>query len=140
MVRAIYGTLWRFAASIQVEASIEHKPAQLVKRPNMIKIATLSLISALALTAASAFAGEKACCANKSGKMECSQIYAKLNLTPEQKTKLDAFQATCEKGGCTEESMEKFFQEAKGVLSSEQYTQLKSECGKMQEHSAKAGS
>jgi len=34
--------------------------------------------------------------------MECSQIYAKLDLTPDQKTKLDSFQARCEKDGCTE--------------------------------------
>ena len=106
----------------------------------MIKLATLSLIAAVAVTASSAFAGDMACCASKSGKMECSQIYAKLNLTPEQKAKLDAFQARCEKSGCTEESMSKFFEEAKGVLSSEQYAQLKSECSKMQKQTEKAGS
>lgn len=104
----------------------------------MIKLATLSLMAAVALTASSAFAGDMACCASKTGKMECSQIYAKLNLTPEQKTKLDAFQAKCEKGGCTEASMEKYFSEAKGVLSPEQYTQLKSECSKMEQKPAKA--
>ena len=59
---------------------------------------------------------------------------------PEQKTKLDAFQARCEKDGCTEASMEKFFDEAKGVLSSEQYAQLKAECSKMQQHTEKADS
>ena len=106
----------------------------------MIKIVTLSLVAAVAFAASSAFAGGKACCANKSGKMECSQIYAKLNLAPEQKTKLDAFQARCEKDGCTEESMKKFFHEAKGVLSAEQYAQLKAECSKMEQKPAKAGS
>ena len=107
----------------------------------MLKIATLSLIAALSVTASSAFAGEtKACCASQAGKMECSQIYAKLNLTPEQKTKLDAFQARCEKDGCTEDSMKKFFHESKGVLSAEQYAQLKAECAKMEKHPASAGS
>ena len=107
----------------------------------MIKIATLSLITALGFAASSAFAVEKkACCASDTGKMECSQIYAKLNLTSEQKTKLDAFQARCEKDGCTEDSMKKFLSSAKGVLSSEQYAQLKTECMKMPQHSAKAGS
>jgi hypothetical protein len=90
-------------------------------------------IASVLLAASSAFAGDMACCATKAGKMECSQIYAKLSLTPEQKTKLNAFQARCEKDGCTKWSMEKFFQEAKGVLSSEQYAQLKSGCGKMQQ-------
>jgi formate dehydrogenase assembly factor FdhD len=106
----------------------------------MIKIATLSLVTALGFAASSAFAAEKACCASKTGKMECSQIYAKLNLTPEQKTKLDSFQARCEKDGCTEDSMKKFLRSAKGVLSTEQYAQLKMECTKMPQHSAKAGS
>jgi formate dehydrogenase assembly factor FdhD len=106
----------------------------------MIKIATLSLVTALGFAASSAFAAEKACCASQTGKMECSQIYAKLNLTPEQKTKLDSFQARCEKDGCTEDSMKKFMRSAKGVLSTEQYAQLKTECTKMQQHSEKAGS
>ncbi len=105
----------------------------------MNKIATLSLVAAVAVSASSAFAGGKTCCANKAGKMECSQIYAKLNLTPKQKTKPDALQARCEKDGCTEASMDKFLQSAKGVLSTEQYAQLKSECTEMQ-HSAKTKS
>jgi hypothetical protein len=103
----------------------------------MIKIATLALVAAVGLTATSTFAADKACCASKTGKMECSQIYAKLNLTPKQKTKLDALQARCEKDGCTEASMDKFMRSAKGVLSAEQYAQLQSECTKMQ-HTEKA--
>ena len=63
----------------------------------MKKLVTLSLAAAFAVTASSAFAGHKGCCSDKTGKMECSAIYAKLNLTPEQKTKLDAFQERCEK-------------------------------------------
>ena len=106
----------------------------------MIRIATLSFIAAVTVTASSAFAADKACCASKGGKMECAQIYAKLKLTPEQKSKLDAFQARCEKDGCTENSMKTFFHEAKGVLSAEQYAQLKAECSKMEQHPAKAGS
>ncbi len=106
----------------------------------MIKIATLSLIAAIAVTASSAFAGGKACCATQAGKMECSRIYAKLNLTPEQKSKLDAFQARCEKDGCTEDSMKNFLHSAKGVLSPKQYAQLKSECSRMQQRLAKARS
>lgn len=107
----------------------------------MIKLATLSLVAVVALAAPAAFAGKKqACCATDAGKMECAQIYAKLNLTPEQKSKLDAFQARCEKDGCTEDSMKKFFKEAKDVLSAEQYAQLKAECSKMEEKPAKSGS
>ena len=105
----------------------------------MIKT-SLSLAAVVVLTASSAFAGEKkACCATDTGKMECAHIYAKLNLTPEQKTKLDSFQAACEKEGCTEDGMEKFFASAKGVLSAEQYAQLKMECSKMEQKPAKSG-
>ena len=98
------------------------------------------LLASVLLAASPAFAGDMACCATKAGKMECSQIYAKLNLTPEQKTKLDALQQTCEKAGCTQDSMQKFFAEAKGVLSPEQYAQLKAGCSKMQQPTEKPGS
>jgi hypothetical protein len=101
---------------------------------------TFTLIATALLAASSVFAGDMACCASKTGKMECSQIYAKLNLTPEQKVKLDSFQAACEKEGCTEGSMKKYLSEAKGVLSPEQYSQLKMECSKMDKHSAKSES
>ncbi len=104
----------------------------------MNKIATLSLVAAVAVSASSAFAGDKTCCASQAGKTECSKIYAKLNLTPDQKTKLDSYQERCEQEGCTEGSMEKFFASAKDVLSAEQYAQLKSECSKMEKHAPKA--
>ena len=98
------------------------------------------LLASVLLAVSPAFAGDMACCATKTGKMECSQIYAKLNLTPEQKTKLDGLQQTCEKEGCTQDSMQKFFAEAKGVLSPEQYAQLKAGCSKMQPPTEKPGS
>ncbi|MEO5754395.1 MAG: hypothetical protein ABIR38_06780 [Chthoniobacterales bacterium] len=105
----------------------------------MIKT-TLALLATAILASAPAFAGEMTCCATKTGKMECAKIYAKLNLTPEQKTKLDSAQETCMKQGCTEESMEKYFASAKETLSADQYAQLKMECGKMEKHAEGAGS
>ena len=96
----------------------------------MIKT-TFSLLAIALLSVTPAFAGEMTCCASKTGKMECSEIYAKLSLNAEQKAKLDSFQAACEKDGCTEGSMEKYFASAKEVLSADQYAQLKAECSKM---------
>ncbi|MGI8889855.1 MAG: hypothetical protein ACR2G0_03610 [Chthoniobacterales bacterium] len=90
------------------------------------------LATVVAITLAPAFAGDTTCCATKSGKAECAKIYAKLNLTTEQKTKLDAAQETCMKEGCTERSMKKFFASAKEALSAEQYAELKAECSKME--------
>ncbi len=101
----------------------------------MIKIKGLSIVATALFAATSVFAGGKACCAtqvNNSGKMECSQVYAKLDLTAKQKTKLDAAQAECQKEGCTKESMDKFMHSAKRVLSEKQYAQLKTECARMQ--------
>ena len=97
----------------------------------MIKI-TFALIASALLAGSSAFAGD-ACCARKSadGKMDCSKTFSQMNLSPEQKSKLDAAQAECQKGGCTEESLKNFMQTAKGILSPEQYAQLKTECAKI---------
>ena len=97
----------------------------------MIKTKTLALVAAAAFALTSAYAGDKACCASHQGKKQCSEIYAKLNLRPEQKSKLDTLQADCVKEGCTKGSMDKFMQSAKKVLSQEQYAQLKTECESM---------
>ena len=105
----------------------------------MMKTKALTIAAAVAFAATSVFAGGKACCTSHEGKMECSQIYAKLNLTPTQKSKLDALQAQCEKEGCTKDSMDKFMHSAKRVLSKDQYAQLKTECENMQ-HSEKTKS
>jgi len=104
----------------------------------MIKT-SLALIATALLAANSAFAGG-ACCAGKSAdhKMECAKTYAKLNLTPEQKTKLEAAQDQCQKDGCTKETMDKFKQSAKGILSAEQYAQFESECAHMKTEEKKS--
>ena len=93
-------------------------------------------MAAAALAVTSAYAGDKekdgGCCV-KNAKMDCSQTYAKLNLSAEQKTKMDALVAKCNKDGCTKESMEAFMKSAEGILSKEQMATLKSECSKMHE-------
>jgi hypothetical protein len=99
----------------------------------------MALMAAAALAVVPAYAGDKekdgGCCATQAnnGKMDCSQTYAKLNLSAEQKTKMDALVAKCNKNGCTKESMEAFMKSAEGVLSKDQMVTLKTECSKMQE-------
>ena len=96
----------------------------------MIKITTTALVAAAMLIASSAFAGDKACCANgaaKSNSMACVNL-ATLNLTPDQKTKIGAWQAECMKAGCTKESRQTFLTHAKGILSDEQLAELKAQC------------
>jgi hypothetical protein len=98
----------------------------------MIKITTTALVAAAMLTASTAFAGDKACCANgasKANSMACVNL-ATLNLTPDQKTKIEAWQAECVKSGCTKESRKTFLKQAKGILSAQQFAQLKAQCEK----------
>ena len=62
--------------------------------------------------------------------MACSS-FASLNLTADQKTKLDAWQTECMKAGCTKQSRAAFLKKAKGILSADQYAKLKAECSTM---------
>ena len=92
-----------------------------------MKIKTLAVVVAAAFAAASVFAGEKACCgqhATKEAKMDCAN-YANLNLSAEQKTKMDALAADCHKGGCNEATMAKMTKGAKKVLNKEQFATWK---------------
>src|SRR6266566_5592043 len=97
----------------------------------MIKTVT-TLVAAAMLAASSAFAGDHACCAKGAASahsMECINL-ASLNLTPDQKTKIEAWQAECMKAGCTKESRQTFLGHAKGILSSQQFAELKAQCKK----------
>src|SRR5947207_13369222 len=95
----------------------------------MIKTAT-TLVAAAMLVGSSAFAGDHACCAkgaSKAQSMACANL-ASLNLTPDRKTKIDAWQAECIKAGCTKESRQTFLNHAKGILSPQQFAELKAQC------------
>jgi len=96
----------------------------------MIRITTTALVAAALLTASSAFAGDKACCANGASKSMACVNLATLNLTSDQKTKIEAWQAECMKAGCTRESRQTFLKQAKGILSAQQFAQLKAQCQK----------
>ena len=98
----------------------------------MIKVFTIALLTGAMFTASSAFAGDHACCAKgaaNAGSMACVNL-ASLNLAPDHKTKIEAWQAECMKAGCTKESRQTFLSRAKGILSPEQFAQLKAQCKK----------
>lgn len=87
-----------------------------------------------AFAAGSAFGGNRdACCSKdqmKQVKNEMSCVsFANLNLNADQKAKLQAAEADCMKAGCTEQSHARFLEQAKSVLTAEQYATLKKECG-----------
>jgi len=63
----------------------------------------------------------------KEMKMACTISPAKLNLTPEQRKKMDAAMAEHMKTGCTQASEAKYMEQAKAILTPEQYTKFKEE-------------
>jgi len=96
----------------------------------MIKITT-TLVAAAMLMASSAFAGDKACCAKGAANTGSTCVnLATLNLTADQKAKIEAWQSECMKAGCTKESRQTFLSRSKGILSTEQFAQLKAQCKK----------
>ena len=98
----------------------------------MIRILTTTLVAAAMLAASSAFAADHACCAKGAANahsMACVNL-ASLNLTPDQKNKVEAWQTECMKVGCTKESRQIFLGHAKGILSAKQFAELKAQCKK----------
>src|SRR5437763_14175243 len=100
----------------------------------MIKNTGFALLALAVCSTSTLWAGEKTdsaqgCCAqtaaNGGGKM-CD--LSALSLNDEQKSKLETWQQECMKGGCTKESRHKFMQQAKGILTAEQFAKLKAEC------------
>ena len=100
---------------------------------------TLALMAAAAFAITPVFAGDKekskdhSCCATDGS---CAKSYAKLNLKPEQKTKMDAAMAKCGAAGCTKESTAEFMKTAETVLTKEQMASFKAACAKPQEKKA----
>ena len=91
----------------------------------------IALVAAGMFAAGTMFAGDHGDCAKHAGndgKMACTVALADLNLTPEQKTKMDTLMAEHHKEGCTKETEKKFMHEAKGVLTPEQFAKFKAEC------------
>src|SRR2546423_14921534 len=104
----------------------------------MKKFTAIALMAAAAFAVTPAFAGDKekdhSCCAT--GEKMDSASFTKLNLSAEQKTKMDGLVQKCNKDGCTKESMDAFMKSAESVLSEEQMATLKAECAKMQDTKA----
>lgn len=97
----------------------------------MIKFKALAFLAVAMLAASSAFAGEKGCCATTAGnksKEACEATFAKLDLTSDQKSKMETLAEKCTKGGCNKDSMAKMEKAAKGVLTKEQFAAWKAEC------------
>jgi Spy/CpxP family protein refolding chaperone len=92
----------------------------------------IALVVAGAFAAGTMFAGEHGNCAKQVGNKEnmaaCQASLANLNLTADQKTKMDALMDEHHKEGCTEASEAKYMKQAKTILNKEQYAKFKAEC------------
>src|SRR5436190_10673686 len=95
---------------------------------------TLALMAAAAFAVTPAFAHDDkdknpSCCAAK-GEMDCAATYANLNLTPDQKAKMDALVEKCKGAGCSKESTAVFMKGAESILTKEQIATFKTECAR----------
>src|SRR5215831_16926964 len=97
----------------------------------MIKTTLSACVAVAFLVVSPAFAGGQSCCAKGASKTMACSSFANLNLSADQKAKLDAWQADCMKAGCTKESRAVFLKRAKNVLSADQYAKLKAQCDHM---------
>ncbi len=93
----------------------------------------IALVTAGLFAAGTMFAGEHGNCTKQVGneaKAACEVSLASLNLTPDQKAKMDAIMAEHANAGCSEASEAKYMQEAKGILTKEQFAKFESQCKK----------
>ena len=93
----------------------------------------IAVVTAGLFAAATMFAGDHGDCTKQVGnqaKMACTVSLASLNLTPDQKTKMDAAIEEHHKAGCSDASEAKYMETAKGVLTPEQYAKFEAQCKK----------
>jgi Spy/CpxP family protein refolding chaperone len=94
----------------------------------------IALVTAGLFAASVTFAGEHGNCTKQAGNKEnmaaCEVSMANLNLTGDQKAKMDTLMAEHQKEGCTPQSEAKYMKEAKKILNKEQYAKFKAECKK----------
>ncbi|MEY2542950.1 MAG: hypothetical protein QOE81_411 [Verrucomicrobiota bacterium] len=91
----------------------------------------IALVVAGMFAAGTLFAGEHGECTKKVGntaKPACTVSLTSLNLTAEQKTKMDTAMAEHQKAGCSEASEATYMKEAKTILNKDQFAKFKTEC------------
>lgn len=91
----------------------------------------IALVVAGVFAAGTMFAGEHKECTKQvgnEGKAACTASFATLNLTSDQKTKMESVMAEHHKAGCNEASEAKYMKEVEGILTADQYAKFKAEC------------
>ena len=96
-------------------------------------VLAVAVAAVVALGAASVYA-DGGCCASKSKSSAkggcCSDTLSKLNLTPEQKAKIETLKADTRRATSTSESHQIFNAGLEKILTPEQLTQWESHCSK----------
>lgn len=103
-----------------------------MKTPRLLALLAVALLA----SSTAAFAGDHSCCASAAQsdpKEACLATFANLDLTAEQKSKMETLADECVKTGCTKESMSKMEAGAKGILSKKQFASWKAKCSGMTE-------
>lgn len=101
----------------------------------------IALVAAGLFATGTVFAGQHGDCTKQvknQMKPACQVSMANLDLTPAQKTKMDAIMAEHEKEGCSKATEAKYMREAKTVLTKAQYAKFKAECNCGQKSKAQA--
>ena len=100
----------------------------------MRKFLALAVAAVVALGAASVFAGE-GCCGGMSKSSAkggaCGDMFSKLNLTPEQKAKVETLKQDCLKATSTSEFHAMFNNGLERILSPDQLAQWETHSGKV---------
>ena len=93
----------------------------------------IALVTAGLFAAGTMFAGEHGNCTKQVGnqaKMACEVSLASLNLTADQKAKMQTAMEEHHKAGCSEASEAQYMEQAKGILTPEQYAKFEAQCKK----------
>jgi hypothetical protein len=102
----------------------------------MIKLFSAAIAAGMLLVGVNAFADSDCCkgCAAKGcdadNKTACGGLPDGLELSKDQKSKIAALKAKCDKAGCTPEAKQKFVEGLRKVLTADQLAKCKELCAK----------
>ena len=99
----------------------------------MRKFLAFTVVAVMVVSAAAVYAGE-GCCAGESAKGAacCGDMFSKLNLTPEQKARVNTLLADCHKATSHSEFHAMLSSGLEKILTPDQFAQWKATCGKDQ--------
>jgi len=97
----------------------------------MKKLLAFAVVAVVVISVAPLYAGE-GCCAEKSAKGAacCGDMFSKLNLTPDQKARVNSLLADCHRATSHSEFHAMFSSGLEKILTPDQFAQWKTSCGK----------